>query len=236
VNIRDYFSKLQEKSFSIFAESLRDEAKLGSMHSYTASIYELSEVTTDAGEAEMIRILCSQLEASCLTAAFGFYRQAMTSLRLAFELGLGVIHFSINKLEFQEWKGGRCDIVWSKLIDHESGVISKRFVNAFAPELSGEATGYNERARKAYRALSQFVHGNNETWLRSGITIAYDQTVFDEYELLFTEVTEILAFSFLSRYIGELDSHKIDDIATLTERLVHIDKFREKIGGPGEIK
>jgi hypothetical protein len=48
--------------------------------------------------------------------------------------------------------------------DGDGGVISARFASAFFPELKEVVPLYREIARSAYRELSEFVHGNHQTW------------------------------------------------------------------------
>jgi hypothetical protein len=71
------------------------------------------------------------------------------ALRLSFELLLGTAYFSANELHLRQWLCGERDIVWSALIDSESGVLSKQFVRAFYEELTEEAPS-TERCVKRY--------------------------------------------------------------------------------------
>ena len=92
-----------------------------------------------------IKNAISQLETSLYCLTIGLYRQAKTCLRLGLELSLGSILFSTNKLEYLEWKIGKQDIRWSKLIDVENGVLSQRFSTVFNPDLTEEVPEFNKK-------------------------------------------------------------------------------------------
>jgi hypothetical protein len=160
------------------------------------------------------------------------YRQAFASLRLALEMGLGATHFSVHKMELNEWLDGRADIKWSSLVDTENGVLSKRFSNAFFKELSGEMGDYREKAIFTYRKLSEFVHGNNETWVKSGLKVCYNKDLFDAYFSHLTTVSEVIIFILTCRYVKQFDSNSLESLQFVPEELNHIPVVREIFGGP----
>jgi len=61
-------------------------------------------------------------------------------------MGLAAIYFSANKMELHEWLDGRMDIKWSKLVDEENGVLSKRFAKAFFNDMGDEVENFREKA------------------------------------------------------------------------------------------
>lgn len=113
------------------------------------------------------------------------YRQSYSCLRLSFELILGSVHYSINRLEYLEWQQGKQDIKWHNLIDKVDGILSKRFTNAFNADLTEYVESFNERASTVYRSLSEFVHGNNETWTKSGLQLKYNETLIKDFFYFF---------------------------------------------------
>lgn len=232
MNIQDYFSKLNEESQSIFKKSIVANDQLGKAHHFASCIYEFSEHIPDPLEKGMFVTVSTQLESATLNLTLGMYRQAFASLRLALELGLGATHFSIHKMELNEWLDGRADIKWTSLVDEENGVLSKRFSNAFFKELSSDITDYRKKAISTYRKLSEFVHGNNETWVKSGLKVSYNKDLFDAYFIHLTAVSEVIIFVVTCRYVKQLDAGAIESLQFIPEELSHIPVIREVFGGP----
>ena len=236
MNIKEYFNQLNEKSQEIYTQTITDFDNLGKTHHYASFIAEFSENIFDTNEKEMILRVALQLESATLNMIYGMYRQAYSSLRLAFELGLGAIHFSVHKLEQNEWIKGENDIKWSKLIDDDNGVISQRFSNAFFPELKDLMCDYNNKSKEIYRKLSEFVHGNYGTWTKSGLTIRYDEDLKKDYFNCYKKVSEILIFVMCCRYLRTLNQLQKDKISTfLLAEMQDISPIREFLGGVKEI-
>jgi len=236
MKIEEYLEELNKKSQQIYTLSILDTENLGKAHHFASFIAEFSENIFDENEKKMFQTVAIQLESATLNLLYGMYRQAYSSLRLAFELGLGTIHFSVHKLEHNEWIQGESDIKWSKLIDEENGILSERFSKAFFPELKEFMNRFNGKSKVAYRKMSEFVHGNNETWTKSGLTIQYNENLKNEYFELFKVVSETLIFVMCCRY---LKSFKKDQIETLSgfllEEIHHISPIRELLGGAKEL-
>jgi 5'-deoxynucleotidase YfbR-like HD superfamily hydrolase len=236
MKIEQYLNKLNEKSQEIYTETITDTENLGKTHHYASFIAEFSENISDENEKKMIVTVATQLESATLNMIYGMYRQAYSSLRLAFELGLGAIHFSIHKLEHYEWIKGNNDIKWSKLIDEENGVISERFSKAFFPELKDLIKKYNDQSRNVYRKLSEFVHGNNGTWTKSGLTIQYNEDLKKDYFNFYKTVSEILIFVFCCRYLKAFNQEQKEKVSLfILEEMQHISPIREFLGGVKEM-
>jgi hypothetical protein len=236
MNIKQYLDQLNEKSQEIYNETIKDVDDLGKTHHFASFIAEFSENIFDTNEKKMFLTVVIQLESATLNMTYGMYRQAYSSLRLAFELGLGAIHFSVHKLEHNEWIKGENDIKWSKLIDEDNGVISDRFSNAFFPELKDLMKEYNNKSKKVYRTLSEFVHGNNETWTKSGLAIHYNEGLKKDYFSLYKIVSEILIFVMCCRYLKTFNQQQKEKVSVfMLEEMQHISPIREFLGGVKEI-
>lgn len=232
MNINEYLTNLNDQTKAILNDSLKYQTQLGKAHHLSSCIFEFSEQISDEAEKNILITVSSQLEAATLNAAMGLYRQAFASLRLAFEMGLGAAHFSVHKLEFSEWLDGHADIKWSTLVDEDNGVISKRFSNAFFKELNDDVQVYREKAILAYRNLSEYVHGNNETWARSGLKIRYNEPLLEFYFESFKSVVEVIIFVLTCRYIKSFDANELESLLFISEELSHICAIREAFGGP----
>jgi hypothetical protein len=231
MNITEYLTRLHKESESILTNSLESRDELGKSHHFAACIYEFSETLVDQAEKDILRTVSSQMESATLCASIGMYRQAFTSLRLAFEMGLGSAYFSVHKLELQEWVTGKGDIKWSSLVDENTGVISKRFANAFFSEFSEDVTTYRNKAIDIYRELSEFVHGNKETWTNSKIELAFDNQRLSYYFECIGRVYEVLLFVLSCRYLKSLPATTIESLEFIQDELNHLHYVREYFGG-----
>ncbi|MGP5546903.1 hypothetical protein [Psychrobacter alimentarius] len=226
MNISEYLSRLNNESQEIFQRSINFKEKLGVLHNSASHIYEFSEIISDKQEKQMLETVSAQLESATYTLTLGLYRQAFSSLRLAFELGLATVYFSAYKLEMQEWFISKNDIKWSKLINEENGVLSKRFVDAFFGECASIVEHYNSQAKLTYRTLSEFVHGNHQTWSEGGIKLIYDDSLIDLYLEHHEEIVKIILFIAVCRYKLLLTEELKEDLYFIPEIFNHIDEFR----------
>lgn len=230
MDIQEYFTKLNAESQSVFNQSSSQKEKLGKLHHLSSCIYEFSSFIRDPQEKRILETVSAQLESSNYSLIIGLYRQAFSSMRLAFEMGLAAIYFSASKLEMHEWLDGRTDIKWSRLIDKENGVLSKRFIKAFFTEMIDDAEHYRSNAMIVYRKLSEYVHGNNETWIDGNIKIIYKNELFDKYCDYYKTVTETILFSAMCRYAKLFDETERESLQFLPEEFNHILKIRELFG------
>jgi len=235
MDIKEYLEKINAECQHIFAKTIVDYTEsLGKSHHLSACIFEYSEFLFDENEKELLTTVSAQIESSTLNATLGLYRQAFSSLRLAFEMALGCVSFSVNKLEHYEWLKAKADIKWAKLIDKDNGVLSVRFANAFFQDLSPHISEFNERASKVYRSLSEFVHGNNETWTKSGIQLKFNKDLADHYFEQLFEIGEIILFSLSCRYLNSIAKNDRETMEFLSTQFSHIEPIRVLFGGPKE--
>ncbi len=234
MNIVDYFNKINACSQKIYQETLLDSSSFGKAQHLSTCIFEFAENLNDAEEKKLFNAVSSQIESGSLILSLGFYRQAFFSLRLVLEMGLGAVYFSLFKLEYQEWLKGKADIKWSKLIDSDNGVLSKRLTDAFFPELSEDIDEYNKKARTVYRELSEFVHGNHETWVKSGLILSKNDEFISHYFTYLESVQEVLLFTLSCRYLKVLSPGHLEDMNFILEDFSHIEPIRVLLGGPKE--
>jgi hypothetical protein len=230
MDIQEYFSKLNDESQSIFTQSISEKEKIGNLHHLSACIYEFSGYVLDPQEKRILNTVSAQLESSNYNLMLGLYRQAFSSLRLALEMGLAAIYFSASKLEFHEWLDGRMDIKWSVLVHEENGVLSKRFTTAFFNEIGDEAEDYRNKATTVYRKLSEYVHGNNETWINGGIKLTYNENIFDKYCNYYKNVSEVILFAATCRYVKNFNESDRESLQFLPEEFSHIMEIRKLFG------
>lgn len=231
MDINKYYKKLQDQSGNILTETLSDfEKEISKSHYLCECIFDFTEEIINANEEPCaLKNAISQFETSIYCLTLGLYRQANSCLRLGFELSLGSIHFSANKLEYLEWQIGKQDVKWHKLIDEENGVLSLRFCNAFNLDLVDSIETFNKKATRIYRTLSEYVHGNNETWDKEGLKLIYHKKLADDFLNSFKEVNEIILFALSVRYLKNVDHDNVDFLRT---ELSHVENIRIYLGGP----
>ena len=233
MDIKEYFEKINAESQQIFSYTIGKYGEnLGKAHHLSSCIFEFSDYLFDKNEKELLSTVSVQIESATLNLTLGLYRQAFSSLRLAFEMALGAVYFSIDKLEHFEWLKGKADIKWARLIDKENGVLSVRFTNAFFQDLSPFTSDYNERASKVYRTLSEFVHGNNETWSKSGIHLKSNDDLIIHFFSLLVEISDIISFVLSCRYLKSISQKERETMEFLSSQLSHIEPIRILFGGP----
>lgn len=230
MDIQEYYTKLNAESQTVFNQSISQKDKLGTLHHLSSCIYEFSACVLDPQEKRILETVSAQLESSNYNLILGLYRPAFSSLRLALEMGLAAIYFSARKLELHEWLDGRMDIKWSRLIDEENGVLSKRFSKAFFSDLTDDIESYRTKAISVYRKLSEYVHGNNETWVNGGIKLIYKEDFFESYCNYYKIVSEIILFSAVCRYAKLFSESDRESLQFLPEEFSHILKIRELFG------
>lgn len=234
MRIEEYLSRLHSESKSIFEETLKYRDELGKAHHFSSCLFEFSMNIYDASEKEILKTVSSQLETATFSASLGMYRQAFTSLRLALEMGLAAAYFSANKLDLHEWLDGRMDIKWATLIDKDKGVLSARFANAFFKEFSQDIDSYRGKAEILYRKLSEFVHGNNETWNGSEMELSFDDNRLNLFFKNNIEVSEIILFVLSCRYLKSFSAKAIESLEFLREEMPHLSYIRSYLGGTEE--
>lgn len=230
MDIQEYFTMLNAESQDIFIRTSSEKDKLGALHHLSSCLYEFSSFVLDPQEKEILETVSAQLESSTFNLVLGLYRPAFSSLRLALEMGLAAIYFSANKMELHEWLDGRVDIKWSKLSDEEHGVLSKRFAKAFFSDLTDSVEDYRVKANAVYRKLSEYVHGNSETWVNSGIKLSYKEALFDKYFDYYKSVSEVILFAAICRYAKFFDVSTRESLQFIPEEFSHISKIRELFG------
>lgn len=230
MDIQKYFTKLNTESQAIFNHTISEKEKLGTLHHLSSCVHEFAECLLDPQEKEILVTVSAQLESANLNLVLGLYRQAFASLRLAFEMGLAAMYFSVNKLELHEWRDGRSDIKWSSLVDEENGVLSKRFAKAFFSECSEYIDDYREKAVSTYRKLSEYVHGNNETWEKSGIKLHYNDALLELYFEYYKSVSEVILFAAVCRYARQFNESTRESLQFIPEEFNEIKPIRKLFG------
>jgi len=84
MDIQEYFTKLNSESQEVFSRTILEKEKIGMMHHLSSCIYEFSNYILDPQEKGILETVSAQLESATFNLTLGLYRQAFSSLRLAF--------------------------------------------------------------------------------------------------------------------------------------------------------
>lgn len=98
----NYYKSLLTASGGVLNASTAQTEPLAKSHQFIADVAVWHNVLTPRPEAEVLTLVARESQLAMYALVTGLYRQAFTSLRLAFELAIGTIHFSANRLELAE--------------------------------------------------------------------------------------------------------------------------------------
>ena len=237
LSCEQYYRQLHHSCGLVLAESFaQDNGGLqAGAHHFASDLSLWCEVLADRPESPLILAGLSEYQFSLLAVVLGQYRQAFMSLRLTLELLLGAVHYSANEFKLRQWMRGRQDLVWSSLVDVETGVFSKPFVNAFFEELGDSARQYGAIAESVYRECSEYVHGNASTQSAQGGMVAFQLKAYESWHQKSKSVRMACSFAFCARYISfvnEAARAKLEPL--LLDNLGHIPSVRAVFGAPVE--
>ena len=68
----------------------------------------------------------------------------------------GFLNMSSNDFYFRRWKSGQEDMRWGSITDTNTGVFSKSFIRAYAPEFADRNTELHSIATNVYREWRYF--------------------------------------------------------------------------------
>jgi len=232
-----YFRGLHSSCGEILAQSFAADARgiQSASHSFVLDIETWLEVLSTRPESVLLEAALHEYQFSLLSAVQGQYRQAFMGLRLFLELSLGAIFFSSDEFRLRLWMRGERDIVWGRLVDTDTGVLSRQFVRAFNEALADEAPHYRGIAEKLYRDCSEYVHGNVDTCTSLPNALEFDEDVFFDWHEKAKTARLVVSFTLCARYLvllGEESQNALEPV--ITDELGHIKEIRAFFGGATE--
>ena len=233
----DYYKKLHYACGEVLTASFAaDTAGLhATSHSFVSDLEQWYVLLKDRPEGPMLKASLAEYQFALLAVVQGQYRQAFMALRLSFELLMGTSYLSANEFQLRQWLRGERDLVWSALLDAESGVLSKQFVRAFYEELAEEAPQYRAMGQEVYRECSEYVHGNALTHTSLDGKVSFQQKIFDAWHDKAKTIRLVSSFALCARYVYLTDSTNRSKLETiLIDNLGHIPAVRRILGAPVE--
>jgi hypothetical protein len=194
---------------------------------------DLSEWVVLIAGPETAQLLAARRELALaeFCAASGLYRQAFASLRLFLELSFAAVHFSVHEFERRRWNSDKSDFSWSKALDEESGLLSKQFVDEFAPQCRDDASSFAGDAARTYRYCSQFVHGKAKVSDELPDALEYSSEAVSDWCQHAASAGTAVLFLLYVRYGDGLDAHahaRLSEI--LITRFGHLNSIRTSLG------
>ena len=227
----DMLTALHEKYRSVFSQTLAEAVDQPCRASAVQTISDLGacvSILSSRPEKEVFDLAIREYQYALIAACHGSYRQSFSALRLAFELWLAAISFSASEKELRSWRARKQDIVWNKLIDKDSGVLSKSFVSLFCISLEGNAQRFRVMSESFYRECSEYVHGNHHTHLHLPDELTYDQRTFRDWCAKAETMKLICLFCFAYRYSDLLPESGLALIGSpIGDTLGHIPEVRQ---------
>jgi len=219
-----YIRKVNEKVQSLFDSSLvQNSETLNIGIDFSKSIQIWLDVIPEDSYKILISNSIQSLEIALLSQTYCLYRNAFSSLRLSLEMLFGGIYFSTTLLDFIEWSKSSKDLNWATINDSNNGVLSHRFYNAFFIEAKEDCEEYFTKAKELYRELSEYVHGNQHTWITDSEALKIEETEIQLFLKCLKSFYEISIFTLCLRYLKIIDKHQLEKVEPLIiQNLNHI--------------
>ena len=227
-SLAQYYRDLLTATQSVANKTFDQIEKLAAAHQFIEDLHTWHKAISPSPESHLILLGGRELQFSCLSLVSGLYRQAFSALRLSLELSLSVSYYSAHRLELAEWTADKNDVRWGALIDESNGILSSRFATAFFKDLQPNVSHYHETAKKIYRELSEFVHGNAGTWTVTPSQITYNHSLLELWSTMFQEAAETITFSYCLRFLRELPAQNLNALeSAVLGRVQHISPIRD---------
>lgn len=229
-NCDDFLKSLHNNQVEAFDKTLSEEIDTSLRASIVQTVADLGtciEKIAERPEHEVFELSLKEYQHALNAVCHGNYRQAFSSLRLALELWLAAISFSVAEKDLRAWRARRQDIVWSKLIDENNGVLSKSLVSLFSPEVEQHATTFRVICEKVYRECSEYVHGNHHTHALLPQDISFDQATFRDWCTKSDTFKLVCLFCYTYRYCELVKGNGLANIGQpIGDALGHIVEIR----------
>jgi hypothetical protein len=200
-------------------------------HNFLTDLIAIAEVLEASRCADVFRLGLKEYQFAVMASCLGFYRQAFGALRLALELCLASLDFSMNERRLRSWLRGESDIVWQALIDNDSGVFAKSVIHLFCEDLADIAPQYRAMTEKLYRECSEYVHGNMATHKRLPENFAFSSDIFLAWADKASIARLSILFAFTARYADDLAEPQKELIRpSILDALGHVEAVRLRFG------
>lgn len=173
----------------------------------------------DIPQSILLKSSLNECATANLFCSEGLYKHAMISLRLCLEHCLYAIHMSSNDFYFRRWKAGQEDMKWASITNPNTGIFSKPFIRAYAPEFEERSAELNSITSNVYRECSEYIHGNyNKLNCLPGQN-EFSQDMLDQYISRFQSISYLLSIALVIRFKEFIVSENL--LSTLENAIMH---------------
>ena len=177
------------------------------------------ECLKDIPQSILLKSSLNECATANLFCSQGLYKHAMISLRLCLEHCLYAIHMSSNDFYFRRWKAGQEDMKWAAITDGNTGIFSKSFIRAYAPEFEERSTELNGIASNVYRECSEYIHGNYSKLNCLPGQNEFNQDMLSQYISRFQSISYLLSIALVIRFKEQIVSQGL--LSTLENAIMH---------------
>lgn len=177
------------------------------------------ECLKDIPQSILLKSSLNECATANLFCSQGLYKHAMISLRLCLEHCLYAIHMSSNDFYFMRWKAGQEDMKWAAITDGNTGIFSKSFIRAYAPEFEERSTELNGIASNVYRECSEYIHGNYSKLNCLPGQNEFNQDMLSQYISRFQSISYLLSIALVIRFKEQIVSQGL--LSTLENAIMH---------------
>jgi hypothetical protein len=231
VSSDEFLAALHARYAHVFNQTIAEESDKGLRASAVQSVADFGVCTSileNRPEKEIFDLSVREYQYALIAACHGSYRQSFSALRLAFELWLAAIAFSASEKDLRAWKARKQDIVWNRLINEETGVLSKSFVALFCTSLESNTARFRVIGENFYRECSEYVHGNHHTHQLLPDELTYNQSTFRDWCVKADTMKLVSLFSFTCRYSDLIPASGLASIgAPIGDTLGHLVEIRQ---------
>ena len=231
LDIAALYKSFDAKCSEIVAKTLEDvdrQALQGTSHTFVDELAIWIDLLGNNRSALLLKSAAIEYQFCLLAVVQGQHRNAFKGLRLTLELILQSILLSANEMELREWQLGNRDTSWARILGKEDGIFSQRFCAAFSPLLTEEIEHFRSLAKKTYRDLSQFVHGNETPNSPLPNLLEFNNDYFQKFHRNADLVGYVCSFALMLRYTEELKDESFVKIDShLSARIGNLECTRD---------
>ncbi|WP_297288948.1 hypothetical protein [uncultured Flavonifractor sp.] len=173
---------------------------------FTTDFSTWVECLKDIPQSILLKSSLNECATANLFCSQGLYKHAMISLRLCLEHCLYAIHMSSNDFYFRRWKAGQEDMKWAAITDGNTGIFSKSFIRAYAPEFEERSAELNGIASNVYRECSEYIHGNYSKINCLPGQNEFNQDMLSQYISRFQSISYLLSIALVIRFKEQIVS------------------------------
>lgn len=228
--ISQMFLQAHEASARALSATLAGDLmpKVSTCHHFIDDLALWAKALSGHAVAPLLQLAKLEYEFAVFAAVRADYRSAFTRLRLFVELVCLSAYGSTHRIHLAEWLSGDQDTAWGLMMHEKDGILSPRFCQCFAKELTPEVGHIRGLTRNLYRDCSQFVHGNVHSTADVPIHIEFDRDTLERWLSRCDSSMVSMTFVLALRFSVDLDRATLDKLREpILERVGNMSQMQE---------